>query len=218
MFNQRTTITRLAMVAALSMALIATACGDDDDDGDTPTSMPTVAATATAPAEETATPAAEPIDPCATRTGVGGETLVAGESFEAETTDIWQICVGGAAAGSSEKLLFRSDDAGATWTLISRTTLGNPPPEAGVGEFPNQGSVAVIVFIDEATGWIGLESAGQNLYRSQDGGMTWEAAEELPPAVPVTAIDFTDAPNGTVTTSESTWTTTDAGDTWTETP
>ena len=132
--------------------------------------------------------------------------------------DIWQICVGGAAAGSSEKLLFRSDDGGATWTLISRTTLGNPPPEAGVGEFPNQGSVTVILFISEDIGWIGLESAGQNLYRSQDGGTTWVAADELPPGVPVTAIEFTDPPNGTVTTSESTWTTSDAGDTWVEIP
>ena len=163
-------------------------------------------------------PAAEPTDPCTTRTGVGGETLVPGESFEAEAIDIWQVCVGGGAAGSSEKLLFRSNDGGATWTLISRTTLGNPPAEAGVGEFPNQGTVAVIVFISGDTGWIGLESAGQNLYRSQDGGSTWEAADELPPAVPVTAIDFSDPPNGTVTTSDSTWTTTDAGDTWVESP
>jgi photosystem II stability/assembly factor-like uncharacterized protein len=204
----------LVIVAMACTVAAAVACGDDDDTDDTPTSVPTAGATATAPAQATV----EPTDPCTTRTGVGGETLVAGESFEAEGQDVWQVCVGGVAAGSSEKLLFRSTDAGATWMLISRTTLGNPPPEAGVGEFPNQGSVAVIVFISEDTGWIGLESAGQNLYRSQDGGSTWEAAEELPPAVPVTAIDFSDPPNGTVTTADSTWTTTDSGDTWVESP
>jgi hypothetical protein len=206
-------IRSLVFVAAACVALTALSACDDDDTDDAPTSP---AATATAPLEPA--PPAQPTDPCTTRTGVGGETLVSGESFEAEGQDVWQICVGGAAAGSSEKLLFRSEDGGATWTLISRTTLGNPPPEAGVGEFPNQGTVAVIVFISADTGWIGLQSAGQNLYRTQDGGSTWEAAEELPPAVPVTAIDFSDPPNGTVTTADSTWTTTDLGDTWVESP
>ena len=205
----------LGLVAVMCAAGAAmSGCGDDDDDGDaTPATSPTAGATAT-----TAAPTVEPTDPCTTRTGVGGETLVADESFELAPERSWQVCVGGAAAGSSEKLLFRSGDGGASWTLISRTTLGNPPPEAGVGEFPNQGSVAVIVFISADTGWIGIESAGQNLHRSQDGGSTWEVATELPPAVPVTAIQFSDALNGTVTTSDSTWTTTDGGDTWVESP
>jgi hypothetical protein len=211
MTNRKMFYTALLVGVACALSFAALACRDDgDDDGATPTSGPT------AP-EATATSAPEPTDPCLTRTGVGGETLTPGASFEAEG-DVWQICVGGAAAGSSEKLLFHSSDSGATWTLISRTTLGSPPPEAGVGEFPNQGSVAVILFISADTGWIGLQSPGANLHRSQDGGVTWEAAEELPPGVPVTAIDFSDAPNGTVTTSDSTWTTTDLGDTWTESP
>jgi hypothetical protein len=194
------------------------ACGDDDDNGAEPSPTPP-AATATAPsATSTPTTVPEATDPCTTRTSLEGNALAPGASFELDASHRWQVCVGGAVAGSSEKYLFRSADGGTSWTLISRTTLGNPTPEAGVGDFPNPGAVAVMLFIDASNGWIGLQSPGDNLYHTQDGGVSWTAITALPPAVPVTTIEFTDALNGTVTTSESTWTTTDGGDTWVESP
>ena len=101
------------------------------------------------------------------------------------------------------------------WTLISRTTLGNPTPEAGVGELPNGNAVVQILFLDAMHGWMGLNSPGVNLYRSQDGGVTWTEVAVIPPSVPVTSISFSDAMHGTVVTPEGTWTTSDGGVTWT---
>jgi hypothetical protein len=126
--------------------------------------------------------------------------------------------VGGAAAGSSEKYLFRSDDGGAAWMLVSMTTLGNPTPEAGVGDLPNGNAVSVLLFLDATNGWMGLTSPGDNLFRSTDGGVTWTNVPAIPPAVAVQSITFTDAMHGTVTTSQGTWTTADGGATWAMSP
>jgi hypothetical protein len=211
----------LAVTAGIAaLVVLGSGCGDDGD-GDVTASPTSAAATATAPAAATSTPvatAAPVIDPCTIRTALDGQALSPGPDAELDGSNEWQLCIGGAAAGSSEKYLFRSDDGGASWTLISMTTLGNPPPEPGVGELPNGNAAEVLLFADEDHGWLGLSSPGQNLYRSQDGGVSWTVIDDLPPAVPVTFIEFSDALNGTVTTSESTWTTADGGDTWTETP
>jgi hypothetical protein len=186
------------------------ACGDDDDaDEPTPEPSPSVVPEPTAEGPS--------VDPCASRQSLEGNDLVEGPSFVLDGATFWQLCLGGAAAGSGEKLLFRSTDGGNEWMLISRTSLGNPPPEPGVSDsLPNGNAVSVLLFVDETDGWIGLTSPGQNLFRSDDGGVTWTAIEDLPPAVPVNSISFSSATNGTVVTSQSTWVTTDGGDTWTE--
>ncbi len=148
-----------------------------------------------------------------------GQPLGTGPSFALDALKKWQLCVGGAAAGSSEKYLFRTGDAGQTWTLISRTTLGNPSPEAGVGVLPNLNGVVQILFVDETNGWMGLNSPGPNLWRSTDGGANWtEVPGVPPPAVPVTSIAFSNAGDGTVITPDGVWTTIDGGATWTKSP
>jgi hypothetical protein len=196
-----------SLVAALSLL---TACGDDDDAGE-PTAEPSPSAV------PEPTPEGPSVDPCASRQSLEGDALVQGPSFALDGADYWQLCIGGAAAGSSEKLLFRSTDGGNEWTLISRTSLGDPPPEPGVGDtLPNGNAASVLLFVDENDGWLGLTSPGQNLFRSQDGGVTWTAIADLPPAVPVNSVTFSSSTNGTVVTSESTWVTSDGGDTWTE--
>jgi hypothetical protein len=162
----------------------------------------------------TSVSAAPPIDPCTLQVSLEGQPLSSGPSFALDANNKWQLCLGGAAAGSSEKFLFRTYDGGATWTLISRTTLGNPPPEPGVGELPNGNGVVQILFLDTTHGWMGLNSPGVNLFRSQDGGVTWAEVPVIPPGVPVTSISFTDAMHGTVVTPEGTWTTSDGGVTW----
>jgi photosystem II stability/assembly factor-like uncharacterized protein len=113
-----------------------------------------------------------------------------------------------------EKYLFRTTNGGAAWTLISRTTLGNPTPQAGVGDLPNANGVVQILFLDTTHGWMGLNSPGVNLYRSQDGGVTWAPVAITSPGVPVTSISFSDAMHGTVVTPEGTWATSDGGVTW----
>jgi photosystem II stability/assembly factor-like uncharacterized protein len=138
-----------------------------------------------------------------------------GASFSLDARTTWQLCLGGGAAGSIEKLLFRTTDGGATWTLIGRTTLGNPPREAGVGALPNGDGVTQMLFVDATGGWMGLDSPGPNLFRSQDGGVTWTEVSALPPALPVTAIVFGDPVHGTVETPDGIWVTRDGGTTWT---
>ena len=171
------------------------------------------AATATVGAAPT--PLASAVDTCTLRTSLEGRPLTPGPSFALDANTEWQLCLGGVAAGSGEKYLFHTSDGGAVWTLISRTTLGNPTAEAGVGNLPNGNGVVQIVFLDTTHGWMGLNSPGVNLFRSQDGGVTWTEVALIPPAVPVTSINFSDATHGTVVTPEGTWTTSDGGVTWT---
>jgi hypothetical protein len=192
-------------------AAVLMACSDDD--GDTPDASPVVSPSAVP------NPTAEgpSVDPCESRTSLDGNQLSHGQTFSLDGANLWQLCIGGAAAGSSEKLLFRSTDGGNAWTLISRTALGNPPPEQGVGDtLPAGNAVSVLLFVTESDGWIGLTSAGQNLFRTVDGGVTWTAIPDLPPAIPVSSIAFSNATDGSVVTSLSTWQTQDGGDSWTE--
>ncbi len=157
-------------------------------------------------------------DACTLRTSLEGQALTASVGFTRGQTK-WQICNGGAAAGSNEKFLFRSDDGGASWVLISRTTLGNPPAESGVGQLPNGNGARALFFQNLDDGWLGLNSAGHNLLRSTDGGHNWQevVVTGLNAGVPVDAINFTSADNGSITTPEGTWTTTNGGVTWTKT-
>ena len=158
------------------------------------------------------------VDPCTLRTSLEGHALATGVGFAFDAHNRWQFCNGGAAAGSSEKFLFRTSNGGASWTLISRTTLGNPPPETGVGELPNANGVSVLYFQDLTNGWLGLNSPGHNLLRSTDAGMNWQevVAAGLDPGVPVYSISFTDSMHGTFTAATGTWTTSDGGATWTK--
>lgn len=202
----------LGISIMVMVALLAWSCGGDDDDED-------VDSTATQPAA-VATSASTPmtvVDPCTTRVALDGAALSTGEAAAIGPAR-WQLCLGGVAAGSGEKYLFGSDDAGATWTLLSMTTLGNPPPEAGVGELPNGNAAEALFFIDAQNGWLGLSSPGANLFRTADGGVTWSEAGSLPPGLPVQEISFTDAQTGTLTTPDGEWTTSDGGTAWTQAP
>lgn len=159
-------------------------------------------------------------DACTLRTSLAGQALSVGKFFALDANTQWQFCYGGAAAGSNEKFLFRTDDGGTTWTLISRTTLGGPSAEAGVGELPNGNGVSALFFQDANKGWLGLSSPGHNLLRSNDDGHNWQevVVAGLDPGVPVQSITFADATHGVFTTPGDTWTTSDGGATWTKSP
>jgi len=213
----------LAVPIIIGIAVALAACGGSKP----PAATPTVTPTSPTPAPPTATavvaamtpsPVSVPpprLDPCTLLVSLEGRPLSPGAAFVFGANMEWQLCLGGVAAGSGEKYLFRTTDGGASWTLISRTTLGNPTPEAGVGDLPNGNGVTQILFLDATQGWMGLNSPGVNLFRSQDGGVTWTPVPAIPPAVPVTLISFMDAMHGTVVTPEGTWTTSDGGVTWT---
>ena len=208
------------------VALTALGCKKDDlgtstatsEATGTPPSAVTSTPAATGTPAATATPVPVVVDPCTLRDSLEGQPLVAGLKFELDDEVAWQLCLGGAAAGSSEKYLYGTDDGGESWTLLSMTTLGNPTPEAGVGELPNGNAAQALFFIDGTSGWLGLSSPGENLFRTTDGGVTWTFVYVLAPGVPVTAIDFTDADNGVLTTPDGDWTTSDGGDTWAPAP
>ena len=157
-------------------------------------------------------------NPCTLRTSLEGNPLADGKSFALDANTKWQFCYGGAAAGSNEKFLFRTGDGGVTWALISRTTLGNPPAEFGVGELPNGNGVSALWFQDSTNGWLGLSSPGHNFLKSVDGGHNWTevVVTGLDAGVPVLTISFSDATHGLFTTSTDTFTTSDGGATWTK--
>ena len=210
----------MLMLAVGSIAVFA-ACGNGNGGDGTPAARtavasPTAAAAVSPTAVSTpaATPGGEAVDACSLRTSLEGGPLSDGPSFALDDEVAWQMCIGGAAAGSSEKFLFGTGDGGVTWLLLSMTTLGNPPPEAGIGELPNGNAAEVLFFVDAETGWLGLSSPGENLFRSDDGGVTWTFVDALPPGLPVTDISFTDAQNGMAMTPQGMWTTTDGGATW----
>ncbi len=160
------------------------------------------------------------LDPCTLRTSISGQPLSDGRVFALDANTKWQFCYGGAAAGSNEKFLFHTDDGGATWALISRTTLGSPPAEAGVGGLPNGNGVSALFFQDANKGWLGLSSPGHNLLRSTDGGHNWSevVVPDLDPGVPVEFITFTTSLSGYFTAPAGTWTTSDGGANWTKSP
>jgi hypothetical protein len=238
-----TPVTRLLFtITAVAAMGLAVACNGDDDDATAtattapataeasataapsatsapaPTETPPPAPTDTPPPAPTDTPAPAVVDPCTLRDSLEGQPLTAGPSFDLDGSAQWQMCLGGAAAGSSEKYLFGTADGGVSWTLLSMTTLGNPPAEAGVGELPNGNAAEALFFIDATYGWLGLSSPGENLFRSDDGGVTWTFVDVLDPGLPVTSIVFADANNGTLVTPDGDWTTTDGGATWAPAP
>ncbi len=154
--------------------------------------------------------------PCSLRTSLEGNALTPATAFSLNANTKWQFCNGGGAAGSNEKFLFRTDNGGGLWTLISRTTLGSPPAQTGVGELPNGNGPSALFFQDADKGWLGLSSPGHNLLKSTDAGHDWQevVVSDLAQGVPVNAINFTDSTNGSLTTPEGTWTTTNGGATW----
>ena len=182
-------------------------CGDDGENG---TAVPT----ATSPATVTVSVTPAPVtDPCGSHQSLEGQPLVAGVAFALDADQMWQLCNGGAAAGSSEKWLFHSADGGANWTLISRTTLGDPPKEPGVGDLPNGNGVVGMLFVDPNVGFLGMNSPGANLWRSSDGGVSWIASDALPPAEAVQSMSLAGS-EPTVVTSSGTLVTTDNGEHW----
>jgi photosystem II stability/assembly factor-like uncharacterized protein len=116
------------------------------------------------------------------RTGDGGHTwqqamlprssLGVSQVQFVNAQDGWVLAgFGGVAAGSQAVDLFRTTDGGQTWSTVARA--GSPPDT-----IPTVGLKSGMGWASATTGWItGCICAAENtvyLYRTQDGGVSWQ--------------------------------------------
>jgi photosystem II stability/assembly factor-like uncharacterized protein len=113
--------------------------------------------------------------------------------------------------------IFRTNDAGATWTA------GSLPALEGTPGGPNQ--ALAVDFVDGNTGFFFTvdvspnQTAGVDLYRTTNGGRDWFLVKRgLFPGQDVSSYQFRDSTNGLVYSSGAPWKTTDGGRTWTVAP
>jgi len=101
-----------------------------------------------------------------------------------DTVRAVMLCVGGAAAGSTQKLVLATSDAGHTWV-----PEGTSPSAGGDG--------GVISAADVGTLAIATSSAASEIYRSPDGGASWSTVLALNDSgVGWGDFGFTDATHG----------------------
>ncbi len=81
----------------------------------------------------------------------------------------WIGCPSIPGAGSQLKALYRSDDSGGHWTLISNSGL--PGGTIAPGHVPAGGYMHDVFFLDELNGWISTTRGG--LIKTSDGGLSW---------------------------------------------
>ena len=98
-------------------------------------------------------------DPC----GKAGGTV----SF-VNPKDGWVSCFGQGAAGTSSKMVFRTQNGGRTWNAVATT---GPGWSAGQSGLPLVGYVHDLFFLDPRDGWIGIDRGGY--FATTDGGSTW---------------------------------------------
>lgn len=82
----------------------------------------------------------------------------------------------GAGAGSEAVALFKTTDAGHTWT---RVFINDPTVDGSNNSLPLGGQKGGFAFINESTGWVGGSIPMDNyiyLYQTTDGGETWSEA------------------------------------------
>jgi len=110
------------------------------------------------------------------RTTDGGQTWKRAElPFKYEIKQIqfvdllhgWAIGFSLISTQKTMRALFRSNDGGETWQVMSN------------GDADEKGSVESFFFLDEQNGW-GIEGWQHNIIRTQDGGNTWTIQEVYP--------------------------------------
>lgn len=88
----------------------------------------------------------------------------------------------GAGAGSEAVALFKTSDAGHTWT---RVFINDPTVDGSNNSLPLGGQKSGFTFLDESRGWVGGSIPMDNyiyLYQTVDGGATWSEVHLALPA------------------------------------
>ncbi len=97
--------------------------------------------------------------------------------------DWWVICLGGAAAGSSEKALLHTTDGGRKWSIASQVRSLTAPARAGTITRAEPNALA-------AGSHTRLWLAAQNsMYESEDAGFTWHEVPAVNPQGGPAAFD-----------------------------
>jgi hypothetical protein len=106
-------------------------------------------------------------DPCASPLWTGTVEIAV-----AAPNDLVSVCIGSAAAGSSTKGVYASDNAGATWSVRAIATALNAPDASGlpVEETSNFAASSATDF------WMATTNV---LASSSDGGRYWAAANTV---------------------------------------
>jgi len=90
-------------------------------------------------------------------------------------SDIWVLCLGGAAAGSSAKALLVSTDGGSSWQVRSSVAdLSKPQPSTAIPRMEPNGLIATT----DLKLWMGLQNG---FATSGDGGRHWSYARNVNP-------------------------------------
>jgi photosystem II stability/assembly factor-like uncharacterized protein len=86
----------------------------------------------------------------------------------------WQLCGGVPATDMQSKQLWRSDDAGRSWSLVAETLPLPGQTARAAPTLPWVGHLNRLFFLDDQHGWLTLGRNG-DLLSTQDGGHTWRA-------------------------------------------
>ncbi|MFG0318736.1 MAG: exo-alpha-sialidase [Planctomycetota bacterium JB042] len=99
-----------------------------------------------------------------------------------ELRQVWTFARAGEVqfAGAEEAGLFRSDDGGATWSLVPGLT-DHSSREAWFPGFGGLCAHAVLATPDARRLWVGISAVG--VFRSDDGGATWNPKNEGVPRI-----------------------------------
>jgi photosystem II stability/assembly factor-like uncharacterized protein len=129
----------------------------------------------------------------------------------------WVACQGGGANMLMPKRVYRTENGGRTWILISKRQFGAQTPIPDVGLAPSP-PVIQLIFQDGQRGWMIVGSAGPGVYRTRDGGYSWDAIEEFGNDTGAAAILFPENGIVVVRTYRGSWISRDDGITWSPLP
>ena len=93
-------------------------------------------------------------------------------------TSLWLFCGAHPSAGTQAKVVWRSANAGQTWTLVASSAPGEHVRSgdiSAVGELPETGTTGDLAASTRSAAWLILLGSGV-LWTTTDGGRAWTAA------------------------------------------
>ena len=123
---------------------------------------------------------------------------------------LWMACGTEPSAGAQLKALYRSADAGRTWSLVE--DCSELPPAGCSWPGGEYGYLVTLASPSASAVWMGLARAA--LVGTLDGGKTWTVPPTGGGDLGVSQIEFVDALHGWAVIERAVWRTVDGGRTW----